>query len=201
MVRALGRAPLWVLPFLLMSAIAAAFLLVLLVVYAVIAAAAVGAVLAAKDLSGAPAQYKNDPPVKAWDGLWAWCTAPDLHPALRLGLFGASGSFAVIIIAVWRTSQLSTQFAWGLLGATAVLGGVESYMRHHHVCFRVEAAWVMLEVLVLGGVIAARPHGWVLGVAAACAIEIVGFITGFSIATAHVDRSRGTECPAPTAPA
>jgi hypothetical protein len=58
----------------------------------------------------------------------------------------------------------------------------------------------MLEVLVLGGVIATRPPGWLLGVAAACAIEIVGFITGFSIATAHVDRSAGTECRAPIAP-
>jgi hypothetical protein len=167
---------------LLLVTTAAVVLLLLLVATGTV----LGVVEVAKSVPGIPKGYTELRPVKAWDGLWAFATVPDLPCIVRLGLFSAGLSLLIAIGRVGEVSQRSPDFAWGLLIATWLLAGIESYVRQNEVLFKTEAAAVLVECFFAAVVFFGVLHSmWFKGAAAACVIEIAGFVIFSALAVAH----------------
>jgi hypothetical protein len=193
--RTLRGTPRWALPFLILSGVAAAGVLLMLIAYAVFAALVIGGALVAKDLPAVPTKYEEDPPVKAWDAIWGWATFANIDGGLRVFLLLTAGSAAGIVIAAGNAGEASGEFAWGLLGGTAVLSGIESFMRHRKMPFKVEAPWVLLECVIVGVIAITGGADWLLGIAVACGVEVAGAVAGLGVAASRATAPRrATPC-------
>jgi len=185
-VRWIRTVPLWALPLLAVSALAASVAFIILVPYFAVVGLAIGAVAVAKDARRAPAEYQKLHPTKAWDGVFAWLTVRDIPCFLRIGLLGAAISAVTVVFAAADTDAASRGFAWGFLAGVATGAGVESFMRHREVLVRAEFIWVALECMFIATVALARPADWLIGIAAALSLEVAGFMAFFGIALSRV---------------
>lgn len=171
-----------VVPLLLLVATAAIVLLLLVVA----TGAALGVIEVARSVPDIPEGYSELRPVKAWDGLWAFATVPGLPCVIRLCLVSATLSLLSAIVRVAEVSQRSPDFAWGLLIATWLLAGIESCVRQRKLAFKFEAKAVLVECVFAAVVFFGLLHSrWFKGAAAACVIEIAGFVIFSAIALAH----------------
>jgi len=176
------------LPIVLLTLVAAIGTVPLLAVLAALAGLVIGVAEFARAAPRIPDEYRKLRPTKTWDGLWAFITVPKLHWFVRLGLFSATVSLLAAILRIAEVSQRSPDFAWGLLLATGALAGIESLIRHRKCDFGIEALGVIFECVFAAVVFFPASHSaWFKGAAAACLLEIAGFVIFCALAAARVD--------------